>query len=177
MKLYYSVFFTVLSHLSYGQIQSDRLFLCDSIQDYISRSGSSTTKEVFSRHVIVVHETNSKYVFSVVANSIDLEWIEVIKDCHLTQLSNNYVLIISPTDFKNQWPCLDLIDTNPLNIQVKLKEKMFNVERLEYSTLKFPSYTLLRWLLETPAIPTCCFLLSRISYIWSTFKMDYKSKC
>jgi hypothetical protein len=144
MKLYYSVFFTVLSHLSYGQIQSDRLFLCDSIQDYISRSGSSTTKEVFSRHVIVVHETNSKYVFSVVANSIDLEWIEVIKDCHLTQLSNNYVLIISPTDFKNQWPCLDLIDTNPLNIQVKLKEKMFNVERLEYSTLKFPSYTLLR---------------------------------
>ncbi len=144
MKLYLSVFFIVLSHLSYGQIQSDRLFLCDSITDYISRSGASTSKEVFSRHVIVVHETNSKFIFSVVANSIDLEWIEVIEDCHLAQLSNNYVLVISPTDFKNQRPCLNLIDTNPLNIQEKLKLKMFNVERLEYSTFKFPSYTLLR---------------------------------
>lgn len=144
MKLYLIVIFIVVSNLSYGQIQSDSLFLCKSLTEYIASSRAKKPNGKFDKFVIVVFETNSKYIFSVVANSIDLEWINVIEDCYLTQLSDNYVLLISPKDFKNQWPCLKFIDTDPLNIQMKLKLKMFNVENLEYSTFRFPSYALLK---------------------------------
>ncbi len=144
MKIFIKFLLIIISNTVYGQIKSDSLFLCKSLEEYVERSRAIIPNNSFHRYVIVIHETDSKYIFSIVANSIDIYWIEGCEDCYLTKLSNNYILVVGPTDFKRQWSCLDIIDTDSVNILVKLKTKMFNVDNLEYSTFKLPSFTLFK---------------------------------
>jgi hypothetical protein len=144
MKILINFFLIIISNYAYGQIRSDSLFLCKSLEEYVESSRAIIPNNSFDRYVIIVHETDSKYIFSIVANSIDITWIKEIKDCYLTKLSNNYILFVGPMDFKRQWTCLDIIDTNSANILAKLNTNMFNVDNLEYSTFKLPSFTLLK---------------------------------
>jgi hypothetical protein len=139
MKILAILIFILFSNLSYAVNELDSLKLHSEIVKYINSTHLGISESLASRSVIVVHETDSCFVFAIYFNYIELEWMEDIDDLCLASVSNNYVLLIRPSDYNKQWSFMDLIGTNTANIHAKLKAKLLRVEDLEYTTVVLPS--------------------------------------
>lgn len=144
MKIIAIIVFILFSHSSFAVNELDSLKLHTEIVNYINKSHLDISSSLASRSVVVVHETDSCFIFAMYFNYVDLEWMKYSDNLFLAHVLNNYVFLIRPSDYYNQWSFLDLIETNTANIHVKLKAKLLRVEDLEYTTLVLPTCILFK---------------------------------